>query len=446
MKSIAVILKENLSRLPYSVGRYMAFLPFTKRPGLGSIYAMRRKDLYQFDKSTDDQKKKLIVDRVKIVVHHAYNNVKFYKEYYDQHGFHPSQLLTFSDIKKIPIISKRVLQSVPLEDRSYKVEGRYEANTGGSTGKPLSFYITPDSMGHEWAHMHHIWQTIDYKTQDLKISFGGRTSGTDLLEYDSVRHSYNFNIYYNLVDHKKELLSFFKSKNVKFLHGYPSAIYEFSLFCAKPENSYLLTLVKKKIKGVFFGSEFPIELWRSHIEKTFDVESVSWYGHTERAVLAYEKNKKYEYVPFYSYGFAECISQEGKSQLVSTSYYNFASPLIRYNTEDVIKPVVKNELMKSFEISEGRIGEFVVDKKGDNVPLTGLIFGRHHKLFDVCSHIQVSQKESGSITILFTPLEKGVVEEPDMLFDSSNIEIDVFFKEIDSPIKTQSGKVKLLVK
>lgn len=446
MKSIAVILKENLTKLPYSLGRLLAFIPFDKRPGIGEVYSVRKREIREFSMSTISEEKLLILQRVQAIVKHAYENTKFYREFYDSKKFHPSQLEVFSDIQKIPVINKEILQDVPIDERSYESDGRYVVNTGGSTGKPLSFYITPDSMGHEWAHMHHIWKTIGYNIQDLKISFGGRTSGDDLLEYDSVRHSYNFNIYSNLKDHKKFLLKFFKTRNVKFLHGYPSAIYEFSLFCAKDENVDLLSLVRKRIKGVFFGSEFPIELWRTHIEETFRVKSVSWYGHTERAVLAYEKNNKYEYVPFRSYGFAESVNLDGKEQLTSTAYYNYASPLIRYNTEDVIKPVIKDGILESYTISEGRVGEFVVDKKGVNIPLTGLIFGRHHKLFDVCSHIQVSQDQKGSITILYTALVKDSVSDPGLLFDDSNVDLDVIFKELESPIKTQSGKVKLLVK
>lgn len=446
MKNISVLLKENLNRLPYSIGKFLAFIPFGKRPGIGDVYNIRTKEIDHISSLSISEKKAFIFERVKKVVDHAYGNTKFYREYYDQCTFHPDDLQSFNDLEKIPIVNKSLMQSYSIEDRSCDLPGRYVVNTGGSSGKPLSLYILPNSMGHEWAHMHTIWKKIGYRIQDLKISFGGRTVGDKILEYDSVRHSYNFNIYYDLKKHKADLLKFFKSRNVKFLHGYPSAIYEFSLFCTREENEDLLKLVRKRISGVFFGSEFPIEKWRHHIESAFDAKSVSWYGHTERAVLAYEKEEQYTYYPFETYGFSEVVNLEGKDNLISTSYYNFASPLIRYNTEDIVDPLNEDGLLKCFKVSEGRIGEFVLDFNSNKIGLTGLIFGRHHKLFDVCSHIQVRQTIPGEVVILYTPLENKDVDSPESLFDSEGIDINVSFEQLESPIKTQSGKVKLLVK
>ena len=33
-------------------------------------------------------------------------------------------------------------------------------NTGGSSGSPFSLFIQPNSMGHEWAHTHHLENLI----------------------------------------------------------------------------------------------------------------------------------------------------------------------------------------------------------------------------------------------------------------------------------------------
>ena len=36
-------------------------------------------------------------------------------------------------------------------------------------------------------------------------------------------------------------------------------------------------------------------------------------------------------------------------------------------------------LVKEFAIKEGRSGDFIEDRNGKKIPLTALIFGRHHK-------------------------------------------------------------------
>src|SRR5690606_34433551 len=161
---------------------------------------------------------------------------------------------------------------------------------------------------------------------------------------------------------------------------------------------------------------------------------------------AYEKDTQFTYEPFLSYGFAEVVKDENDEyNLIGTSYYNFASPLIRYNTEDIVEePVLEDEILRSFKILKGREGEFVTDKAGKKINLTGLIFGRHHDLFNHCDFIQVKQIEPGTIEVLFVSSKN--ISNPELLFDARNLDFDITFKQITEPVKTAAGKVNLLVK
>ena len=185
---------------------------------------------------------------------------------------------------------------------------------------------------------------------------------------------------------------------------------------------------------------FIVTLWNL----LFEVKTFSFYGHTEGCVLAYESERN-TYHPMHTYGYVESELCNGNHNLIGTNYYNYASPMIRYNTEDIIyNTEYEQSLLSSFSIKEGRPGEFVLDKKNKKIPLTGLIFGRHHKLFDYCSHIQAQQIKNGNLKILYVLLKKEKINASD-LFDTSNIEMDFEFEELSNPIRTVSGKVKLLV-
>ena len=176
----------------------------------------------------------------------------------------------------------------------------------------------------------------------------------------------------------------------------------------------------------------------------FDIETVNWYGHTEGSVIAWEKKEKFRYYSFQTYGFAE-ISEEG--HLIATSFYDKAFPFIRYDTEDIISDAeIKNGFLISFCIMEGRNGEFVTDRNGKKISLTSLIFGRHHRLFNYCSHIQMCQREKGSAIVIYVPKEMNMDFIPDILFDDTNIEMEFSFKRFDKPIKTKTGKLNLLIK
>jgi len=207
-----------------------------------------------------------------------------------------------------------------------------------------------------------------------------------------------------------------------------------------------MVLLRKTLRGVFLGSEYPQKLYRKTIEDVFNTKTISWYGHTERAVLAYEAREQFTYEPFLSYGFTETIRNDaGEYDLISTSYYNHASPLIRYNTEDVVEePVYDGGILNSFKILKGREGENIIDRKGKKINLTGLVFGRHHELFNFVDYIQVRQIKQGWIEVLY--VGRSLPKPAEYLFDSSNLELDIQFRQIDQPIRTAAGKVSLLVK
>lgn len=444
--SIALFLKNNLNNIPPSVGSIINKIPYSIRPGIGNTYRKRKNEINEFEKFTNSQKKLYFFDRVNLITQYAYNLIPFYKDFYIRHSFNPSMLKSFDDIQRIPIVNKMILEEYDLERRSHKTRARYTVNTGGSSGTPFSLYIEPSSMGHEWAHMHHIWEKLGYRPANFKLVFGGRSDIKGLVEYDVVRNSFFVDVYADYKEVSRKLKSILRKYSIKYLHGYPSAIYDFSIFC-EMEDPELGDLLARNLKGAFLGSEYPHKLYRENIEDVFDIKSISWYGHTERSVLAYEKKEKFTYEPFGTYGFSEAISQNNQNcSLIATSYYNFASPLIRYDTNDIVSDVETIDgVLNSFKLTKGREGEFVLDNNKKKINLTGLIFGRHHEIFNHSKFIQVKQIEVGKIEIHFVSnslSEKGASE----LFDKRNLNMSIDFVKRDEPYRTGSGKVNLLIR
>lgn len=443
--SIAIFLKNNLKNIPPGLGSIVNIFPYDYRPGIGKVYRTRKRDITQFENSLIKEMHHFIYQRMKAIVEFAYTNIEFYKIYYKENNFHPDQLQSFEDINKIPLTSKSILNEYEIDKRSYPKKGRYIVNTGGSSGTPFGFYIEPSSMGHEWAHMHTIWNRLGFKVSDLKITFGGRSNIKDLVDYDVVRNSFALDLYADYKEVSIKLKRILSKYPVSYLHGYPSSIYDFAIYC-KEYDTELQKMLSGMLKGAFLGSEFPHPQYRDTIEEVFGIKTISWYGHTERAVLAYEKNEKYVYEPFQTYGYTEVINVDGKDELIGTSYYNQASPLIRYNTNDEVTDIVTDDgILQSFKMKGGRSGEYVIDREGKKINLTGLIFGRHHEIFNEAKYIQVKQIEKGIIEIHY--VSEGLsVDKAATLFDSNNVNMDISFVQRDEPVRTVSGKVGLLIK
>src|SRR5690606_25997063 len=106
--SIALYLKDNLKNIPPGLGRVINKVPYALRPGLGRIYRQRKAEIELYDCYTNALKQEFILGRIKPLVAHAYQNIPFYRKYYDSHGFKPEHLKTFDDIARIPIVEKAI--------------------------------------------------------------------------------------------------------------------------------------------------------------------------------------------------------------------------------------------------------------------------------------------------------------------------------------------------
>lgn len=374
----------------------------------------------------------------------AYKNVDFYREAFKNNGIEGAGLQSLGDLQALPVIGKAELQKAKLEFRSSSSRALKKSNTGGTTGQPLDFYVEKSAYAREWAHMHAIWATLGYRYTDEKLTVRGKNIGDRFFKYNFNQNEFLINAYAPLEDSLDACRKLITKRNIKWIHGYPSSIYSF-LLELESVDPVLFEVLIDKVQGVFLGSEYPAPKYRNYIEQHCGLRSISWYGHSEMAVLAPEREPgSGVYYPFHSYGYAEAVKDGDSYRLVSTSTHNFASPFIRYDTGDLIEPTFKDGLLECFRIKEGRNSDSVIDKNGRSISLTGLIFGRHHKAFDFSEHVQVKQLAPGSIEILVTSRKTGV--DWSELFDFSNAFFDVTFTQIDSPVRTPLGKVQLLLR
>lgn len=440
--------KSLLQAVPRPLGTMLSYVPYRLRPGIGPPYARYQRDIEIFEQLESPQKKGFIVAKIQRLLRAAMR-VPFYHRLYQAHGVCPEDVRSLVDIANLPIVTKEMLKAVPLQERSFPVRSRYLTNTGGSSGSPLSFYITISLIPSEWAHMHTIWSKLGYTQSMLKLVFAGRNLGNRSFLYDGLRHQYSVNVYKGLESVLNDLRKITRNTSIRYLHGYPSAVAEFAQGCERFAPDLVDTL-RQTLRGAFLGSEYPAQVYRHRIESVFDIPTISWYGHSERAILAWEKEGEFIYHPFQTYGYCEVVPNPdtGGWKLIGTSYENFASPFVRYDTGDDVEPVeIRDGILISFRVRSGRAGEFVRDRRGVKISLTALIFGRHHRIFEIARFVQVRQEKDGEILVIVTPqkpLTTGFVFAE--WFDTTGLDMKIDFEIVDKPILSTSGKVTLKVK
>lgn len=431
-------LKRVAEYIPPSVGVLANYLPFSYR--LGNLYTIYKNNLISTQAYSAEEWNDYVLRRTHDLLSYYLKDGGFYVNFLREKG----STLMPANLNELPLCTKGDLKQIELKNRSNINAALGKFNTGGTSGTPLTFYLEKGFYAREWAHIHYMWSRVGYNPTKIKITIRGKKLDR-LVKYNFNQNEFLINAYHKFTEKDyREIYSILKSYRVEFIHGYPSAIYNF-LKDAERNAPYIVDFLKIRISGILFSSEFPAPVFREYIEERVTSNTISWYGHTEGVILAGELNEKYEYVPLLSYGHAEAVKMGDEYHLVGTSFDNLASPFIRYDTEDSITPSFDDfGNLASFRINNGRIGEFVIDKEGHNISLTSLIFGRHHRLFDVVDFIQVKQVLTGEIIVYYS--SSKVIDHPEQLFDAEDLSLNLTFQQIEVPFKTGLGKIPLLVK
>lgn len=433
-------------KIQRSLGRHLRWALYPR------LYIEQKRRYNYYNELSVIERKNWIFNKVKAIATYAQTNNAFYKEFYKTHGFNAVSLRVYEDLQHIPIVTKDILRSSKDKWLQPSSTG-FRGNTGGTSGSPLGFAYSRLQLIKENFYIDKIWSRLSCSTRSTRLVFRGLSH---LEDRDWVYHpqgdAYLINVYRPLSAIAQGVLELANTTRIEFLHGYPSAIYEFAKFCDSGEGSQLREAIRRNLKGVLLGSEYPAPLYRDVIGKVFGVPAISWYGHTEMTILAAEDvAEELVYYPFQSYGWCEASAGGGfggssSTHLVGTNYDNYLTPFIRYDTGDSVEAIGSNEgLLDSFRVTDGRVGEYIYDRNNHPVSLTAFIFGRHHEAFNVANFVQISQSLPGKAILYLSRTTQTDILEANELFDLGNIDIEFEVKRRSRPYQTKIGKIPLLI-
>ena len=97
-------------------------------------------------------------------------------------------------------------------------------------------------------------------------------------------------------------------------------------------------VMNHKFKAIMFGSEPLYGFQKELINEVFKTKLCYWYGHTEKSILAgnCEFDDRFHVYP--QYGITEIINGE----MIGTSFWNYATPFIRYKTTEILLSIILN--------------------------------------------------------------------------------------------------------
>lgn len=394
------------------------------------------------------------------LLNHAYENVPYYTRVFDERGLKPKDIQDFKDLQQLPFLTKDIVRE-NLNDlcaKNYSKNQFQHVTTGGSSGTPLELYLQRGvTDAKEWAFMKTQWDRVGYRFRDKCAIFRGYRVPvsentfwkSQLLGRWMLFSSYDINDH-NIASYVQKL----KAYKPKFIQAYPSAI---SLLAKNLKENDVSNL--PKIKAILCGSEnlFPVQ--RKYLEDTFNTRVYSWYGQTEKVILAGECEVNNHYHIFPEYGITELIDEagntikEGTGEIVGTGFNNYAMPLIRYKTADVgTLSNKKCECGREYPLLqrvEGRIQEMVITNNNTSMVLNPLFFGQHMNAYSNIKEFQVIQEKKGELILNIVKSEKySSIDEQEIaniIKSVSNNQFYVIFNYVDLIPKTESGKHKFLI-
>lgn len=410
---------------------------------------------------TADELEKYQLERLNDLLEHSYENVPYYRQVFEKRDLKPSDIYDFDSLSLLPLLTKDIIKNnfKDLKATNFPENKLEHVTTGGSTGDPMGFYYEKGvSRAQEWAFIKTLWDRVGYRFRDKCAILRGNVVKD--AENGRLWEKTFFNRWlilstYHMTDENLEIyVEKIRKFDPKFIQAYPSNI---TILAKYMEKNGLDPF--KNLKAVLCGSENIYPWQKELVERVLNCRVYSWYGHSERTILAGECELSSNYHIFPEYGIFELIDDKGnvtsddKGIIVSTSLTNYAMPFIRYKTDDI--GIISTEKCACgrnyplFKTIEGRLQEYILTKNRNLVSLTALIFSQHFESFSLIKEMQIVQKEPGKIVIKIIP-ETGYSpeNEEEILYKLTNVvadDLEVSFEYVDQIARTKSGKHKFLI-
>lgn len=361
------------------------------------LYNLESLDITEINSTQDKLLHKIISD--------AYYNSSYYHQLFTQYGISPNNFDKFEDL---PTFDKNKAAKYKEEilHKRYKYLDYIYMNTGGSTGQPFAFFRstltgTIDSIHQKWQ-----FAMMGYDSEkDIRAGFGGGTIPENKVKNDIYWSDkfdgftdYSYSSIYLTKDNIKHYIKHFLEKKPNILRGYPSFIYSFAQYIIDKDIE-----IDFNIKGALLTSENTQDYQVDIIKKAFNTDVYFQYGNSEASVFGFTNKNQWEYYCSPCYGKIEVLDEDNEpvkigeeGEVVTTGYFNYIFPFIRYRTGDRAIYGGKNKQgITILQKLTGRSQDYIIDSKGNKIALTAIVFGQHYKAFEHIVKWQIVQDEKG---------------------------------------------------
>jgi phenylacetate-CoA ligase len=389
MNHLLDVARGAYSRLPPGtrsrLGRFMRIVPESLK--WGSTYRKWRARISAAGSNPELARAQQDAARV-AVVNAALRQSTYYRELFTSvlgAKFQPQDALDAQTWARIPVLTSATVAERAAGMCTCPPAQLDTGSTGGTSGKPVKFYLGRHRSPIEYAFVHDAWSRAGYRAGDARCVFRGVELLSDArhMNYDAGFAELRCSVFHLTDAVMGGYCEEIRRRRIRFIHGYPSAIAIFASFMLRAGLAPL-----PWISGVFPTSERLYPGQRDIIMQAFaGATVVPFYGLSEKVAFACARKDDldvYEFDPLY--GYAELLDDDGvpvttpgaAGRIVSTGLLFPGMPFIRYETGDsaelVAQPCADNGHRLAVRGITPKHGtEFFVGRSGILLAVKGII-------------------------------------------------------------------------
>jgi phenylacetate-CoA ligase len=276
---------------------------------------------------------------LQLLLEHAFRSVPYYQQKYASAGIKPGDIKTREDFAKLPPLTREEVNANRPELCSRAPGGRLMPHaTGGSSGLPTRFYITPDSYDWRCAASARAYSWSGCRIGEPALYLWGapvgKVSRAQRVKLDA----------YRFLRREKMIATFRQTPELwqktfetalrfrpKYIVGYVSSIEQFARFLLERN------LQIPGVKAAIAGAEPVFPATRDLVRLAFRAPLFDTYGSREFMSVAAEC-EDHDGLHIHAENLfleTEQDSGRGPSEFLVTDLHNYGMPFIRYRIGDV---------------------------------------------------------------------------------------------------------------
>jgi phenylacetate-CoA ligase len=272
---------------------------------------------------------------------HAGLNVPYYRDLFRSIRFDPPKIKSLKDIEHIPLLDKESVRKNPeqfMVDNKNIVRGYWKC-TSGSTGKPLRIFIDRNCHVNKYAATLRAYHWAGYSPGKRALMLVEPQDSNKRLTYRLLSNSLLYTPTYINPESVVKFHRLLRRFRPKYFIGYGRGY----LYLYKTLSECQLEIPRAK-SLVNYGESI-CETDKRKLERFFSTTFYDFYGNWECSVMAADVKPGKQYL-MEDFFYPEVIDdrdqviEEGTGELIGTGFYNYAMPLIRYRSNDIL--TVKN--------------------------------------------------------------------------------------------------------